>query len=200
MLVDEQSMNVIYTFPPTEQATTTCDGPKKPRVGIVLLFSMVLVIMTGLLVMWTVSDGEDDDSKLTVDDIRSMIIETATHRPENSIHPNGGVLGSWWIYATESAGDSLLGLCLESRESHIGASRAFMIIDAEDDTLSFILENAVVAVLPHGQIDGSLERHASLEIGPIPLIVDVINDEDGDDSNWHDPNVANAGSGVMIGF
>lgn len=186
-------MDDIYKFPSVDRMQTADDGPKKRRGGTVILCGLLMIAF--LSFGWSVSGDQEVDSRMTVDEIRSMIIETATHRPDNSIHPNGGVLGSWWIYATESAGDSLLGLCLESRTSHIGASRAFMRIDADENSLSFILENAVVAVLPDGRSHGSLDQYDSLEIGPIPLTVDVIDDE-----TIVESSVVHAGSGAFPGF
>ena len=172
---DVPMMDVIYKFPSVDRVQTADDGPKKGRGGIVFLCCLLMIAFLSL--GWSGSGDREKGSSMTAEEIRSMVIETATRRPENSIHPNGGVLGSWWIYATESAGDSLLGLCLESRTSHIGASRAFVMIDVEENSLSFVLENAVVAVLPDSRSEGSLDQYDSLEIGPIPLTVDVIQDD-----------------------
>ncbi len=170
-------MNVLYRFPAINDGKETVGEPRKKRGGMFILIVLCVLIVASLSFGWSDDGDSNPDPKMSVHDVRSMIIETATHRPANSTHPNGGLIGSWWIYATESSGDSLLGLCLESKESHIGASRADIRIDSERNTLSFILENAVVAILPDGDTEGILERHDLLEIGPISLIVDVLDDE-----------------------
>tara|TARA_Y100000589_G_scaffold266352_2_gene257564 strand:- start:1932 stop:2510 length:579 start_codon:yes stop_codon:yes gene_type:complete len=182
-------MNVLYSFPQFEEASEAVGGPRKKRRGTIIFGIFLTLAVTILFIGWSDSASSDQGSGKSVHDVKSMIIETATHRPENTIHPNGGVLGSWWIYANESIGDSLIGLCLESKRSHIGASRAVIRIDVDDDTLSFILEDAVVAVLPDSGIEGSLERHDSLKIGPIPLTFDVVEDHAGDLS-WRKPDAS----------
>jgi len=191
-------MNVLYRFPQLEEVPEPDVRPRKKRRGIVILGLFLMLAITSLFVGWSDSPTSDQTRGVSVHDVKSMIIQTATHRPENSIHPNGGVLGSWWIYAMESTGDSLIGLCLESKRSHIGASKAVIRIDAEDNSLSFILENAVVAILPDGHDEGSLERHESLEIGPIPLTIDVVDDQGGELS-WRKPDASGDDGLVVIG-
>ena len=198
-MTDETSMNVIYKFPKLDEVTETIDGPRKKPRGMMILGLFLILAITILFIGWSDSPGSDEKTGMSVYDVKSMIIETATHRPENSVHPNGGVLGSWWIYAMESSGDSLIGLCLESKRSHIGASRAVIRIDAEDNSLSFILENAVVAVIPDGHGEGSLERHDSLKVGPIPLTVDVIDADQKGELSWREPDVSNDSDHFAIG-
>ena len=198
-MTDETSMNVIYKFPKLDEVTETIDGPRKKPRGMMILGLFLILAITILFIGWSDSPGSDEKTGMSVHDVKSMIIETATHRPENSVHPNGGVLGSWWIYAMESSGDSLIGLCLESKRSHIGASRAVIRIDAEDNSLSFILENAVVAVIPDGHGEGSLERHDSLKVGPIPLTVDVIDADQKGELSWRETDVSNDSDQFAIG-
>lgn len=170
-------MNVLYTFPdPDPDAPSKEHGPRK-RISPWILVGFILVAGTVVFVLQSLKSNEyAEESSMTALDIKSTIIQTATHRPSNPIHPNGGVLGPWWIYARGSNGDSLLGLCLESDDLHVGASRAFIRLDSHRDSLSLILENAVIAILPSGDVDGRVEHHDLIEIGPIPLSIDVLDD------------------------
>ncbi len=193
-------MNVLYKFPQLNEVSGSNDGPRKKRRGMMIFGIFFTLSMTILFIGWSDASTSDETPGMSVRDVTSMIVETATNRPENSIHPNGGVLGSWWIYAMESSGDSLIGLCLESKEMHIGASRAVIKIDSKDDSLSFILENAVVAFLPNGHNEGSLEQHDSLKIGPIPLTINVVDDDQHSQLSLADVSVAKESKHMAVGY
>ena len=178
---DGLSMDVLYRFPTPRQApgeSSDRKGPGRWRRTRVLMLMVAGAFLAGLAFK-AVSDARKDEvPTASVLDIRTLVIKTALHRPLDTSQPSGGVLGPWWIHATTSDNWDLHGLCLEGSDAHVAASKARIIINAVDDSLCFQLEDAVIVTLPDSDHEGTIERHDSIMLGPVPMSIDVLSEAD----------------------
>ncbi len=98
-------------------------------------------------------------------------------------HPDGGLIGSWWIAAKDinPLTGELLSFSVECGPLHIGAEAARVVVDPETNTFQFELRNVVVARAERGESrrpggDFVLDVD-SYTLGPIPYHIDIVADD-----------------------
>ena len=170
-------MNDPYQFPGSESSLIERPKPSRGSWFLFVAAAAALVLSVGSAFWFekeTISIPMASSG-----DIEALVIKTALHRPSTETQPDGGVLGPWWIHATGTEGGTgqLLDLCLEGSDVHIAARRGRVQVDSDSDTLSLHLEQAVVVTLPTTEVDGKVDRHETLLLGPIPMSIDI--EEDG---------------------
>ena len=175
-------MNGPYQFPGSESSFV--ERPKTSRGSWFLFLCAAAALVLSIGSAFWLEDPTIGVPMASSDDIESLVVKTALHRPATDTQPDGGVLGPWWIHATGTEGDSrqLIDVCLEGTDVHIAARRARIEVDSNSDTLSLHLEQALVVTLPTGTTDGSVDRHATLLLGPIPMSIDIEDAISGDQS------------------
>ena len=172
-------MDVLYRFPTNEPPSSDSDrkkGPGRWRHARLLAFLVVAGFVVGIAFKSVPGASKADSPVANTTDIKSLVIKTALHRPEDKTQPSGGVLGPWWIHASGSEGGNLIGLCLEGSDAHVAAARAEVLVDADENSLSFLLMDAVIVTLPGEGDEGLVERHDSIQLGPIPMSIDIVSE------------------------
>lgn len=126
-----------------------------------------------------------EESFTTVSQVTRSIRQRILFGSDAYDYEQGGQIGPWWIAA--DTGDELTGeytnFRLQSKDLHLAAKRALLVVDPIEDTICFELTEVVFMRTPTGY-DGEPEGEQFLHttdfytLGPVPYGEDIVSDGD----------------------
>ena len=117
----------------------------------------------------------------TVSSVTRQIYDIALEHSSEPGKPRGGPVGPWWISAdgTDALSGDLTGFSLTSGDLHLGAQRATVWVDPDQDTFSLQLHGVVILSAPsQREVDPNyLKNLDEYVLGPARWKHDIVSDQ-----------------------